>query len=73
MFSKGHHDIIKNLIDLRPTFLYFSVVTIPITKNDKKVGFHLSYEYITTKIASINPNIYREEYIFSRSLKILLF
>jgi hypothetical protein len=63
MFSKGHHDIIKNLIDLRPTFLYFSVVTIPITKNDKKVGFHLSYEYITTKIASISQNIYLEKYI----------
>ena len=53
----------RNLIYLRPTFLYFSVVTIPITKNDKKVGFHLSYEYITTKIASINQNIYLEKYI----------
>ena len=28
---------------------------------------------ITTKIASISPNIYREEYIFSRLLKIFPF
>ena len=47
----------------QPTFLMIIVTNIPITKIEKKVGFHLSYEYITTKIASINQNIYLEKYI----------
>ena len=75
IFIRQEHCLIFQSTKL-PTFCQIFVLPIPITEIKKKVGqvqSRFKRDIKLQKIASISPNIYREEYIFSRSLKILPF